>query len=120
MKTVTYVNPGYNPLIKYLYVNSNATDGVASHIYQAQDKLTATNVQIGADGWEAFEQVGGEHTVTGNLYLGHLSGSGGVYELALNGNLSTGNTYVGNGERIASLPPPVTASKVRIRRAASE
>ena len=94
-KTVTYVNPGYNPALKNLYINSNSD--TATRVYQAQDRLTATNEQIGADGKGTFEQAGGKHTVTDALYLGHLPGSTGHYDLTGPGELSTGITYVGYG-----------------------
>lgn len=92
-KSVTYINPGYNPTLKGLYINSNS--GTASKLIQSQDELTVMDEQVGADGQGSFLQYGGKHTVTNNLYLGHLSGSNGIYDLSKSGELSTANTYVG-------------------------
>ncbi len=95
-KNVTYVNPGYNPTLKGLYINSNS--GTASAVYQSQDRLTVTDEQIGTDGEGYFQQDGGKHTVSNNLYLGYQSGSFGDYSLKGDGELYTANTYVGNAQ----------------------
>ena len=102
-KFVNYVNPGYDPVLNNLYIES--LSGIETTLLQARDALTTTNTWVGITGGGrgAFHQSGGTHTVkpdenaynTGKLVLGRDAGSVGEYEL-------TGGTLIADREFIGS------------------
>ncbi len=93
-KTVNYVNPGYDPVLFALYIESIA--GGTTTLSQAQDTLTVNDEIIGLSngGKGAYKQTAGTHNVSG-LYLGFKHNSSGTYDLSGTGSLTADKETLG-------------------------
>lgn len=105
-KNVIYINPNYDPLLNSLHINTHSSAEGTTVLYQSEYKLTVINEYIGSDydpaGRGAVVQMGGQHRISENQYLGYRKGNTGQYHLSGSGALNTrGTTYIGyegNGE----------------------